>query len=140
MTQNQPSRSPAEAYGVAVPKALWLLCTKKSREQRFQRALAKWICALLTLMGAGAFLLCLLPAWMAAAVFAYLCVVFGLSTWLMAGNMFLEFALNDVFFFELALNSRALRVLHTQVPASDSGNTKQYYIVFRARRAGMRRR
>jgi hypothetical protein len=101
-------------YLISMRKALAILLAHKIRDARFQRLLAQWACALLALLGAGACGFSLLPTSWAAGVFAPSLCLFAIVLWLGAGDLFLEFALEDERFFEIATRNNALTVFEDE--------------------------
>jgi hypothetical protein len=89
-------------YLISTRKALRILLTYKMRDARFQRLLANATCALLTLIGAAACGFSLMPILWAAGVFAPGMCLSTMVLWLGAGDLFLQFALEDERFFEIA--------------------------------------
>jgi hypothetical protein len=97
-------------YLISTRKALAILLTHKIADARFQRLLAQWIASLLALI---AFVVCaffLVPAFWAVSAFAPGICLFALFISLEAGNLFLQLALEDERFFEMATQSKALLV------------------------------
>ena len=101
-------------YLISTRKALGILLAYKIRDARFQRLLAQWACALCALLGAGACGFSLLPTSWAAGVFASSFCLFAIVLWLGAGDLFLEFALEDERFFEIATRNNALTVFEDE--------------------------
>jgi hypothetical protein len=101
-------------YLISTRKALGILLAHKIRDARFQRLLAQWVCALFALFGIGACGFSLLPTFWAAAVFAPALCLFAIVLWLGAGDLFLEFALEDERFFEIATKNGALTVFEDE--------------------------
>jgi hypothetical protein len=99
-------------YLISIRKALRILIAHKAREARFQSLLAKSVCALLAMLGAGFCGFVHLPMFLAASTFALGGSFFGLLVWLQAGDILLQFALEDQQFFELATGCRALSIFH----------------------------
>jgi hypothetical protein len=97
-------------YLISTRKALAILLTHKIADARFQRLLAQWMASLLALI---AFVVCaffLVPAFWAVSAFAPGICLFALFISLEAGNLFLQLALEDERFFEMATQSKALLV------------------------------
>ena len=101
-------------YLVSTQKALRILVTYKLRDARFQRLLSNWAWELLTLIGTGAYGFSLMPAFWAAGVFAPGTCLFIMVLWLGAGDLFLQFALEDERFFEIATRNNALTVFEDE--------------------------
>jgi hypothetical protein len=97
-------------YLVSTPKALRILFTHKIRDTRFQHLLTQYACLLSALMAAGVGAFLLLPALWAVSAFAPGLLLFGLFISIGAGDLFLQFALEDEQFFEMATKSNALNV------------------------------
>jgi hypothetical protein len=97
-------------YLVHTPKALRILLTHKFRDSRFQSLLARSVCLLLAIFG---FCLCgfsLIPTFWTVSAFAPLLFLVALILSIGAGDLFLQFALEDDRFFEIATKSHALSI------------------------------
>ena len=97
-------------YLISTRKALGILLAHKITDARFQRLLAQWMASLLALI---AFVVCaffLVPAFWAVSAFAPGICLFALFISFEAGNLFLQLALEDERFFEMATQSKALLV------------------------------
>jgi hypothetical protein len=97
-------------YLVNTPKALRILLTYKIRDPRFQHLLARSICLLLAILG---FCVCgftQVPAFWAVSAFTPLLFLVALVLSIGAGDLFLQFALEDDRFFEVATKNHALSV------------------------------
>lgn len=97
-------------YLVHTPKALRILLTHKFRDQRFQRLLTGSICLLLAILGCGFCGFSLFPTVWAVSAFTPLLFLVVLVLSIGAGDLFLQFALEDDRFFEVATKSHALSV------------------------------
>jgi len=101
-------------YLVSTPKALRILLTHKIRDARFQHLLVQWACMLLALVGGGFCGLFLAPSFWTLGAFAPSIFLFALSLSIGAGNLFLQFALEDERFFEMATKNAALSVFEDE--------------------------
>jgi hypothetical protein len=97
-------------YLVSTPKALRILLTHKIRDSRFQYLLARSVCLLLAIIGFGILGFFLVPTFWALSAFTPVIFLFALSLSIGAGDLFLQFALEDARFFEVATKNRALSV------------------------------
>ena len=97
-------------YLVSTPKALRILLTQKIRDARFQHLLAKWTCILLAFIGVAICGFLLIPTFWAVGAVAPAIFLFALFISIGAGDLFLQFALEDERFFEMATKSHALSV------------------------------
>lgn len=97
-------------YLVSTPKALRILFTHKIRDARFQHLLTQYAGILLALLGAGVCASLLLPAFWAVSAFVPGLLLFGLFISIGAGDLFLQFALEDEQFFAVATKNDALSV------------------------------
>src|ERR1700674_3405122 len=95
-------------YLVSTPKALRILLIHRRGDNRFQLLLFKSVCTLLAVLGAGICVFSLVPTFLALGVVAQGACLFALLLWLSAGDIFLEFALEDQWFFDLAMACQAL--------------------------------
>jgi hypothetical protein len=98
------------SYLVSTPKALRILLTLKLRDTRFQQLLARWACVLLAIIGFGVCGFFLIPTVWAMSAFAPAILLFALLLSIGTGDLFLQFALEDDRFFELATRNHALSV------------------------------
>jgi hypothetical protein len=97
-------------YLVHIPKALRILLTHKLRDPRFQRLLARSICLLLAIFGCCLCGFSLIPTFWAVSAFTPLLFLVALILSVGAGDLFLQFALEDDRFFEMATKSHALSI------------------------------
>jgi hypothetical protein len=97
-------------YLVNTPKALRILLTHKFRDPRFQRLLGRSICLLLTILGCCACGFSLVPTFWAVSAFTPLLFLVALVVSIGAGDLFLQFAMEDDRFFDVATKSHALSV------------------------------
>jgi hypothetical protein len=97
-------------YLISTPKALGMLLAHRIRDARFQLHLRRWIFILLAVLGTCICGFNFLPAFLAAGLSAQGLCLFALSLSLGAGDLLLEFALEDQRFFELATECCALSV------------------------------
>jgi hypothetical protein len=97
-------------YLVNTPKALRILLTHKLRDVRFQRLLTRSVCLLLLIVGFGVCGFFLVPTFWAVSAVAPVMFLFALFLSIGAGDLFLQFALEDERFFDVATRSHALSV------------------------------
>jgi hypothetical protein len=97
-------------YLISTRKALRILLAHKISDPRFQRLLAHWMGCLLALVSFIACAFFLVPAFWAVGSFAPGIGLFALFISLEAGDLFLQLALEDERFFEMATQSNALLV------------------------------
>ena len=97
-------------YLVHTPKALRILLTHKFRDSRFQSLLARSICLLLAIFGCCLCGFSLVPTFWAVSAFTPLLFLVALILSIGAGDLFLQFALEDDRFFEMATKSHALSI------------------------------
>ncbi len=97
-------------YLISIPKALRILLAHKIRDTRFQLLLIKWVCTLSAVLGVGICGFYLMPLFLAVGVLAQGICLFALLLWLGAGDIFLEFALEDEWFFLTATGCHALSI------------------------------
>jgi hypothetical protein len=110
-------------YLITIPKALCILLNQKIRDSRLQLFLLKCAGALAAVVGAGICGFNLLPMPWAVGVVAQGALLFGLVLWLSSGDIFLEFALEDEQFYNLATESHALSVFEdTECSLPQPGN------------------
>jgi hypothetical protein len=95
-------------YSISTRRALCILFTRKMNEPRFQRLLAQWAAGFLVLVGVAVCAFLLLPAFWAAGALAHGICLFGLFVSIGVGDLFLQMALEDGRFFEMATQSNAL--------------------------------
>jgi O-antigen/teichoic acid export membrane protein len=95
---------------ISTPKSLHILLVHKIRETRFQLLLFNWACTLLALLGAGICGFSFMPMLLAVGVVAEGIFLFFLVLCIDAGDLLLDFALEDERFFELATRCHALSV------------------------------
>jgi hypothetical protein len=100
----------ALSYLISIPKAVSMLLAHKVRDARFQLVMVKWTCALIAVLSAAICAFNLVPMFLAVAIFADGISLFALLFWLGTGDIFLEFVLEDEWFFELAIGCHALRI------------------------------
>ena len=98
------------SYLVSTPKALRILLTLKLRDTRFQQLLARWACVLLAIIGFGVCAFFLIPTVWAMSALAPAILLFALLLSIGTGNLFLQFALEDDRFFEVATKNHALSI------------------------------
>ena len=97
-------------YLVNTPKALRILLTHKLRDPRFRRLLDRSICLIVAILGCCVCGFYLVPTFWAVSAFTPLLFLVGLILSIGAGDLFLQFALEDDRFFEVATKSHALSV------------------------------
>jgi hypothetical protein len=95
---------------ISTPKTLRILLEQRFRDARFQALLVDWACALLALLGAGICGFRILPVFLAVGVIAEGVFLFLLVLCIGAGDILLDFALEDERFFDLATRCRALSI------------------------------
>jgi hypothetical protein len=95
---------------ISTPQALRILLIHKIREPRFQLLLFNWACTLLALLGAGICGFSFMPMFLAVGVVAEGVFLFFLVLCIDAGDILLDFALEDERFFELAIRCHALGI------------------------------
>jgi hypothetical protein len=111
------------SYLISVPKALGILLAHRTRDARFQLLLVKWVCTFFAVLGGGVCGFYLMPMFLAVGVFAHAVGLFALLFWLGAGDILLDFALEDEWFFELATGCRTLSVVEdTEFSLPQPGN------------------
>jgi hypothetical protein len=104
-----PPKSPL-GYLVNTPKALRILLTHKFRDVRFQLLLTRSVCLFLLIIGFGVCGFFLVPIFWAVSAMAPAMFLFALCLSIWAGDLFLQFALEDERFFDVATRSHALSV------------------------------
>jgi hypothetical protein len=95
---------------ISTPKTLRILLVHKIREPRFQFLLFNWACSLFALLGAGICGFSFMPMLLAVGVVAEGVFLFLLVLFIDAGDILLDFALEDERFFELAIRCHALGI------------------------------
>ena len=95
---------------ISTPKSLRILLVHKIRETRFQLLLFNWACTLLALLGAGICGFSFMPMLLAVGVVAEGIFLFFWVLCIDAGDLLLDFALEDERFFELAIRCHALDI------------------------------
>ena len=95
---------------ISTPKTLRILLVHKIWDRRFQSLLVKWTCTLVALLAAGIYGFSLTPTFLAVGVFAEGTFLFLLVLCISAGDILLDFALKDEWFFELATRCHALSI------------------------------
>ena len=96
---------------ISTPRALGLLMVHKIRDDRFQALMVKRARTLLALLFAAYCGFKLMPMLLAVCVFSLVAGLFAALLWLEAGDILLQFALEDERFFELATGCRALTIV-----------------------------
>lgn len=110
-------------YLISARKALCMMLTHKIRDSRLQLFLLKWAGALLVILAAGICGFKVMPTLLATGFFAPGACLCALLLWFGAGDMFLEFALEDERFYNLATKTHALDVLEdTEFSLPQPGN------------------
>jgi hypothetical protein len=97
-------------YLVNTPKAIRILLTHKLRDPRFRRLLDRSICLIIAILGCCVCGFYLIPTFWAVSASTPLLFLVGLILSIGAGDLFLQFALEDDRFFEVATKSHALSV------------------------------
>jgi hypothetical protein len=97
-------------YLISLRKALSVLMTHKARDARFQSLLIKWVAAVIFAFAAALCGFIHLPVLLAGGISALCAGYCVLLLWFEAGDVFLQFALEDQHFFELATGCRALSI------------------------------
>ena len=95
---------------ISTPKTLRILFVHKIRETRFQLLLFNWACTLLALLGAGICGFSFMPTLLAVGVVAQGVFLFFFVLCIDAGDILLDFALEDERFFESATRCHALSI------------------------------
>jgi hypothetical protein len=111
--RNLPSLHEARgslAYSVCTSKALRILLTHKIRDARLQHLLALWTFVFMGLTAVGVCGMTMVPPFWAVGAFAPGMALFALFLSIGAGDLFLQFALEDERFFEMATETQALSV------------------------------
>ena len=97
-------------YFISVPKAFGMLVAYRIRDARFLLLLTKWTCGFVGLVIAAVCAFTILPMFLAVGIFALGICLYGLLCGIGAGDIFLKFALEDEWFFALAIGRRALSI------------------------------
>ena len=98
------------SYLISTRKALRIMLAHKIKDPRFRRLLAQWSCSFLLLIGAAAAGFLLVPSlWTASGLVPGLGLL-ALFVSVGAGDLFLQLALEDEGFFEMATRNRALLI------------------------------
>ena len=95
---------------ISTPKTLRILLVHKIQDPRFQSLLFNWACALSAVLGTVMWGFSLVPMFLAVAVLVEGVCLFLLVLSIGAGDILLDFALEDENFFELATRCHALSV------------------------------
>jgi hypothetical protein len=93
---------------ISTPKTLRILLVHKIRDTRFQLLLINWACTLFAVLGAGIYGFNFMPMFLAVVFVAEGVFLFLLMLCIDAGDILLDFALQDERLFELATRSHAL--------------------------------
>ena len=103
-------------YLISTPKAFPILLAHKFRDARVQHLLTRSSCILLAIVcaGVGVCEFNLVPTFWALSAFASGIFLFALFLSIGADNLFLQFALEDKRFFEMATISGALSVFEDE--------------------------
>jgi hypothetical protein len=104
---------------ISTPKTLRLLLIHKIRESRLQLLLFNWTSILLALLAAGIGGFSFMPMFLAAGVIAEGVFLFLLMLCIDAGDILLDFAMEDERFFELATRCHALSIFEDPLPSVD---------------------
>lgn len=97
-------------YLISARKALCVLLANRTCDSRLLSFVIKWATALLAIFWVGIFGFNLVPVFLAVGIFAPGACLFAFLLWLSAGDMFLNFALEDERFYNQAIQSHALSV------------------------------
>jgi hypothetical protein len=95
---------------ISTPKTLRILLVHKIRDAKFQLLLINWACTLFAVLGAGSWAFSLMPMFLAVSVVVEGVFLFLLVLCIEAGDILLDFALEDEPFFELATRCHALSI------------------------------
>jgi len=95
---------------ISTPKTLRILLVHKIRDTRFQLLLINWACTLFAVLGASIYGFNLMPMFLAVGFVAEGVFLFLLMLCIGAGDILLDFALQDERLFELATRSHALSI------------------------------
>jgi hypothetical protein len=93
-------------------KALGILLVHEIHDSRLRVFLFKWIAVLILLLGAGLRGFNLMPIFLTLVLFSVTIAFCALFFWLGSEDLFLEFALEDEEFYNLATQSRALSLFN----------------------------
>jgi hypothetical protein len=96
---------------ISTPKTLRILLEQRIRDPRLQSLLVDWGCGLLALLVAGICGFRMLPVFLAVGVIAEGVFLFFSVLCIGAGDILLDFALEDERFFDLATRCHALNIL-----------------------------
>jgi hypothetical protein len=109
---------------ISTPKALRILWAQKVRDMRFQSLLFNWAGVLFAMLIGMICGFSFLPLFWAAGVVAEGVFLFLLVLCVDAGNILLNYALEDERFFELATRCHALSICHdTELSTSLAGRS-----------------
>lgn len=97
-------------YLISAREALCVLLAIRIRDSKLQSFVFKWALALLAIFCAGILGFNFVPVYVAVGIFAPSACLCAFLLWLSAGDMFLNFALEDELFYDLAVKSHALSV------------------------------
>jgi hypothetical protein len=98
------------AFLISTPQTLRILLEQKIRDKRLRSLLLDWACALLALLGVGIWGFQILPVFLAVGVLAEGAFLFILVLCIRAGDLLLDFAVEDERFFEFATRCHALNI------------------------------
>jgi hypothetical protein len=101
-------------YSVNTTKALHILLTHKIGDARFQRLLTQCIFILMGLTAVGVCGIIMVPTFWAVGAFAPGIFLSALFLSIGAGDLFLQFSLEDERFFEMATQKNALSVFEDE--------------------------
>jgi hypothetical protein len=93
-------------------KALDILLVHKVHDSRIQLFLLKWVAALVLLLGAGICGFHLMSIFLAVSLFSTSISFCAFLFWLGSEDLFLKLVLEDEEFYNLATQSRALKLFH----------------------------
>ena len=102
---------------ISIPKAVRILLVHRILETSFQLFLVKWACILFAVLALSICAFNLLPMFLAVVVFALGICLYALLLWLGVGDIFLKFALEDGWFFELSTGCHALTICEDTEPS-----------------------
>jgi hypothetical protein len=95
---------------ISTPKTLRIVLVHKIRETRFQLLVFNWACSLFAVLGASICGFSFMPMFLAVGIVAEGVFFFFLVLCITAGDILLDFALEDERFFELAMRCHALSI------------------------------
>ena len=95
---------------ISTPKTLRILLEQRFRDPRFQSLMIDWGWGLLALLVAGICGFRMLPVFVAVGIIAEGVLLFLLVLCIGAGDILLDFALEDERFFDLAMRCHALSI------------------------------